>query len=244
MNEGDIKIVPDAKAIAEHAAALIVGAAAQAIQLAGNFTIALSGGSTPKTLFELLATEEYLDQIDWTRVEVFFGDERVVGPDNPESNYRMTMQALLIKLPIPEQNVHRMRGEINPTEAAIEYGQLLKQRFGDEGGLDLALLGMGDDGHTASLFPHTEALNETRHRCIANFVPKLNAWRITMSAPFLNRSREVIALVSGEKKSPVLRDVLQGPRDPERLPIQMISPTHGKMIWLIDEAAAKDLSSV
>jgi 6-phosphogluconolactonase len=241
MSEHEIKIVPDAKAVAESAAALIVGAATQAIQLSGTFTIALSGGSTPKTLFELLAGDEYREQIDWTKVEVFFGDERAVGPDDPESNYRMAKETLLSKVPIKRQNVHRMRGEIDPNEAAIEYGRLLKERFGEEGGLDLALLGMGDDGHTASLFPHTAALKEVRHRCVANFVPKLDTWRITMTAPFLNRSREVIVLVSGEKKAPVLREVLLGPRDPERLPIQMISPSHGKMIWLIDEAAGKGL---
>jgi 6-phosphogluconolactonase len=149
----------------------------------------------------------------------------------------MAREAMLSRVPVPSENVFRMRGEIDPNEAAVEYGRLLKEHFGD-GGLDLILLGMGDDGHTASLFPGTAALNETKHRCVANFVPKMNAWRITMSAPFINRADQVVFMVSGAGKAKVLREVLEGPRDPQRLPSQLIHPVNGGLTWLLDSAAA------
>ena len=149
----------------------------------------------------------------------------------------MAAESLLTRVPIQPENVHRMRGEIDPNEAAIEYGQLLKQKFGD-GGPDLVLLGMGDDGHTASLFPNTEALNETKHRAVANRVGKLNTWRITMSAPFINRAREVVVLVAGAGKAKRLAEVLEGPRELQRLPVQLIAPALGKLTWIVDAAAA------
>jgi 6-phosphogluconolactonase len=130
-----------------------------------------------------------------------------------------------------------MKGELDPEAAAIEYGKMLKDRFGEDGGLDLVLLGMGDDGHTASLFPGTEALKETKHRCVPNFVPKLNTWRITLTAPFLNRSREVLVMVEGAGKAARVQEVLEGPQDPDRLPIQVIAP-RDKYFWLMDVAAA------
>jgi 6-phosphogluconolactonase len=130
-----------------------------------------------------------------------------------------------------------MRGEIDPNQAAKEYGQMLKEKFG-EGGLDLVLLGMGDDGHTASLFPNTQALRETKHRCVANFVPKMNTWRITLSAPFINQCKRVLILVAGAEKEQPLSEALEGPRDPERLPIQLIEPVNGQLVWMIDAAAA------
>jgi len=135
-----------------------------------------------------------------------------------------------------------MRGEIDPNDGAIEYGKLLKEHF-EDGGLDLVLLGMGDDGHTASLFPQAEALKETKHRCVANHVPKLNVWRITMTAPFINRADSVLVMVAGENKAKRVQEVLEGPRDPERLPIQLIQPASGKMTWLLDAAAA-DMNAV
>ena len=165
MNSPEIKVLPDLPSLVREAAERIATAAGQAIANHGSFTLALAGGSTPKPVYELLAQEPYRSQIDWEKVEVFFGDERCVPPDSPQSNYRMANEALLSKVPIPAGNVHRMRGEIDANQAATEYGQLLKDRFGD-GGLDLVLLGMGPDGHTASLFPGTDALRETHHRCV------------------------------------------------------------------------------
>src|SRR3954465_10982035 len=213
----EIKVVPDAAEIAYEAAERIVAGAERAAAEGRTYSVALSGGSTPKTLFELLATDAYKSRIDWPRVEVFFGDERAVPPDHKDSNYRMAREALLSKVPIPGDNVYRMAGERDPDTAAKEYGQMLKEKFGD-GGMDLVLLGMGDDGHTASLFPETEALNETKHRCVANFVPKLSTWRITLTAPFINRSKGAMFLVSGASKAARLQEVLEGPRDERRLP--------------------------
>ena len=232
-----IQVVADAEGVAVAGAERFVGAGQEAIAERGVFAVALAGGSTPKRLYELLAGEPYVRRIDWERVEVYFGDERCVRPEDRESNFRMASEALLDRVAIPAKNVHRMRGEIEPEAAAIEYGQLLKARFGEEG-VDLALLGMGDDGHTASLFPGTTALEETKHRCVANFVPKLNAWRITMTAAFLNRSREVMVMVTGAGKAARVSEVLEGERDPKRLPVQMIQPGSGRVTWVMDTGAA------
>jgi 6-phosphogluconolactonase len=172
---------------------------------------------------------------------VFFGDERCVPPDHKESNYRMAEQALLSKVPIPGDNVYRMRGEIDPNEAAREYGLTLKEMFGGEGGLDLVLLGMGDDGHTLSLFPGTAAVGEREHRVVANYAEKSTtgkSWRITMTAPFVNRARHVLVAVTGAGKTARVKEVLEGPREPDRLPIQLIQPTNGTITWLLDSGAA------
>ena len=239
MNDPQIKVLPDANAVAREAAERIVELSEAAIETGGRFSIALSGGSTPKALYQLLASAQYPPQIDWPNVDVFFGDERCVPPDHADSNYRMAREAMLSKVPIPGDNVYRMRGEApDPNEAAKEYGEMLKEKFGNDGGLDLILLGMGPDGHTASLFPNTKALGETKHRVMANHVPKLNAWRLTMTAPFINRAHEVMFLVTGQEKAAVLSEVLEGPRDPERLPSQLIQPQRGKLTWLLDAAAA------
>jgi 6-phosphogluconolactonase len=237
MAERTIRVVNDAAEVARDAAGYVVEAAEEAIALSGRFTLALAGGRTPKALYELLASDEFAGKIDWANVEIFFGDERTVPPDHPDSNYRMAKEALLDHVMIPRTNVHRMKGELDPEAAAIEYGKMLKDRFGDDGGLDLVLLGMGDDGHTASLFPGTEALKEATHRCVANFVPKLNTWRLTLTAPFLNRSREVLVMLEGAGKATRVQEVLEGPADPDRLPIQMIAPRE-KYFWLMDVAAA------
>jgi 6-phosphogluconolactonase len=232
-----IKVLPDANAIAIEAAERIIAASKNAIELFDEFSLVLSGGSTPKMLYELLASDEYRERIEWAKVRIFFGDERCVPPDHPDSNYRMARIALLSEVPIPGDNIYRMRGEIDPEAAAIEYGKMLKEKFADAGP-DLVLLGMGEDGHTASLFPQTTALKETSHRCVSNYVDKLGTWRMTLTAPFINRADEVLVLVSGAAKASKLTEVLEGPREPERLPIQLIEPASGKMTWLIDIAAA------
>jgi 6-phosphogluconolactonase len=242
MPNTEIKVLPDARALTEEAARRIVSAAE--LKLADNqhfFSLVLSGGSTPKALYELLASEPYRSQLNWSKIEIYFGDERCVPPDHPDSNYLMAYTAMLSKLPLPEPNVHRMRAELSPDAAAIEYGQLLKEKF-RVGGPDLVLLGMGDDGHTASLFPGTAALDETNHRCVANYVEKLKTWRITMTYPFLNKASEVMMLIAGEGKAARLKEVLEGPRDIHRLPIQGISPV-GRLTWLLDAAAAAGVHS-
>jgi 6-phosphogluconolactonase len=240
MTAPEIKVLPNPPAVAREGAERVVAAAREAIADHDRFSIALSGGSTPKLLYQLLASDEFRDRVDWSRVEVFFGDERCVPPDHADSNYRMARETLLAKVPIPGDNVYRIRGEIDPEEAAKEYGLMLKEKFA-EGGLDLVLLGMGDDGHTASLFPGTKAMDETKHRVVANYAENSTtgkSWRVTMTAPFINRAAQVIVLVAGAGKAERLAEVLEGPRDPKRLPIQLIEPQSGKLTWLIDAAAA------
>jgi 6-phosphogluconolactonase len=233
----EIRVQPDPNAVAIEAAQRVVQTANACIERNDEFSIALAGGSTPKALYELLATEEYSRRIHWPKVRVYFGDERCVPPESAESNFHMARIALLSEVPIPGDNIYRMRGEIEPEQAAREYGELLKDHFGD-GGMDLILLGMGEDGHTASLFPNTDALKETRHRCVSNYVDKLAAWRITMTAPFINRTENVLVMVTGAGKAARVSDVLEGPRDPQRLPIQLIQPASGRIAWLLDAAAA------
>lgn len=236
----EIKVLPDANAIAREAAERIVKLSEEAIEARGRFSIALAGGSTPKTLYQLLASPEFVTRLDWPAIDLFFGDERVVPPDHKDSNYRMAHEALISKVPIPLDNVYRMRGEADPNEAAKEYGLMLKERFGD-GGLDVVLLGMGDDGHTLSLFPGTKAVTEKDHRVVANYAENSTtgkSWRITMTAPFVNKARNVMVMLTGASKAGRLKEVLEGPREPERLPIQLIQPVDGQMTWLIDVGAA------
>lgn len=245
MREPHLVVLPDPTSLAQAAAERFVDAAATAVNTRGVFTVAVSGGSTPKAMFKLLATQ-YASRVDWAKIELYFVDERGVAPDHADSNYRTAHEALLAKVPIPPANVHRMRGEIDANDAAIEYGRLLKARFGD-GGVDQCWLGMGDDGHTASLFPHTPAIHETHHRCVAQFVEQSTtgpSWRITLTAPFINRSAEVIVLAAGTGKADRLKEVLHGPTDVARLPIQLIAPASGKLIWMLDHAAAAKVSRV
>jgi 6-phosphogluconolactonase len=188
-------------------------------------------------LYEILAAEPYRSSIDWPSIEIFFGDERCVPPDDAQSNYRMANEALLSKVPLRPENIYRMRGEIEPEAAAIEYGRTLKAKFADNGP-DMILLGMGPDGHTASLFPGTPALNEITHRCVANYVPKFSAWRLTMTAPFINRAHCVAVLIAGAEKAAIAKEVLEQPSNTSRFPIQLIQPTAGQFFWLMDAAAA------
>jgi 6-phosphogluconolactonase len=239
----DIRVFPDSPAVARAAADIILGVAAARAAAGQNFSLVLSGGSTPKLLYQLLAAEPYRSKIDWSKFEIFFGDERCVAPDHADSNFKMANEALISRVPLKAENIHRMRGEIDPNQAAIEYGQMLKARFG-EGGPDITLLGMGDDGHTASLFPHTAPITETHHRCVAHYVEKSTtgkSWRITLTPPFFNRSAQVLLLVTGAAKAPRVAEIMNGPKDPQRLPIQIIQPTSGALIWMLDEPAAAKL---
>jgi 6-phosphogluconolactonase len=237
MPERNIEVVADLAAMALAAGRHITALASQVIAEKDSFSIALCGGNTVRALLEVLASPP-LERINrWDRWHIYFGDERCVPPDHSESNYGLARAALLERVPIPPENVYRMEGEIDPEAAAREYGQLLKEKFG-EGGLDLVLLGMGEDGHTASLFPGTSALQELHHRCVANFVPQLNAWRITLTAPFINRARQVMVLVAGAQKARRVQQVLESPADERELPIQLIQPAAGRLLWLLDAAAA------
>jgi 6-phosphogluconolactonase len=214
----------------------------------GVFRVALSGGSTPRPVFQLLATTPYRERIDWSQVQFYWGDERNVGPDSPESNYRMAKEALLDHVPVAPEQVHRMRGELAAAEAAAEYEQVLARTFALAPGafprFDLILLGMGPDGHTASLFPYTSALAIRDRTVVANAVPKLQAERITLTAPTLNAAANVVFLIAGADKADALAAVLQGPAQPEEYPSQLIAPTNGTLTWMVDRAAAAKLSGV
>lgn len=242
-----LAVLADPMALAEEAAERFAGAAAEALARAGRFTVALAGGTTPRLLYTLLAAESHRTHIPWPRTHVLWGDERCVPPDHPESNYRMAHETLLRHLPIPPEQIHRMRGEDpDPERAAAEYEARLRTAFrGPAGSLprvDLVLLGMGADGHTASLFPHTEALRETQRWVVRNHVPKLRADRLTLTAPAINGGSTILFLVAGDDKAPALQEVLEGPTDPERLPAQLIRPTDGHLVWLVDRAAASRLA--
>lgn len=244
MSIPKIEVHPTADALAAAAAERVVEQCRRTLEEKETFALCLAGGSTPRSLYEVLAGPRFNWRIDWPRVEIFFGDERCVPPDHPQSNYAMARTALLDHVPIPGDNIYRMKGEQDPEAAAVAYGRLLKERFGDAGepGLDLLLLGMGDDGHTLSLFPRTAALEEMKHRCVANFVPKRDggagAWRITLTAPFANRSGEVLALVTGAGKAAAVREVLEGDADARDYPIKLIDPGEGRFLMLLDAAAA------
>jgi 6-phosphogluconolactonase len=240
-------VLADPTALAQEAAERCAGIAAEALARAGRFHVALTGGSTPKRLYTLLATEPYRSRLPWAQTHVFWGDERCVPPDHPESNYRMAHEALLRHLPIPSEQIHRMRGEDpDPEQAAAEYEQCLRTVFAPRAGtlprFDLVLLGMGADGHTASLFPHTGALREQQRWAVRNHVPQLQADRLTLTVPVINRGATILFLVAGTEKAVALRDVLEGPPDPERLPAQRIRPATGRLIWLVDRAAASRLA--
>lgn len=207
------------------------------------FTIALAGGSTPKPVYERLASADSAGSIDWSRVHVFFSDERCVPPDDTQSNYRMAREAVLSRVPIPERNIHRIRGEEPPELAAAEAERSLRALFADAvvPSLDLVLLGLGDDGHTASLFPGTAALRETSRLVVPQYVDKLRCWRVTFTPPLLNAARKVAFIVEGAGKAATLHAVTEGPFQPDVLPSQLVQPAGG-VDWLVDVAAASRLA--
>ena len=213
----------------------------------GVARIAISGGNTPKQTFDVLAdpAQPYLKHMPWEKVELFWVDERCVPPDNKDSNYRMTREALLDKVPLPAGKVFRIEGELDPEEAAARYESAIRSKFRLEGAelptFDMVALGMGDDGHTASLFPHTEALHELGRIAVANHVPQMNTWRITLTWPVINQARDVVFLIQGGDKAEVLKEVLYGTYDPETRPSQLIRPKSGNLLFLLDSAAAASL---
>jgi 6-phosphogluconolactonase len=206
-------------------------------------SVALSGGSTPRVLYELLSDprEPFREQIAWDKTHFFFTDERHVPPDHPDSNYRMVNEAMFSRVAIPAHNIHRIPAE-NPIaeDAAKAYESDLRNFFGEAiPAFDLVLLGLGEEGHTASLFPHSPALKETERLVVAPFVEKLNAYRITMTLPVLNNAKSVVFLVTGASKAEILRDIIKPDKRPDLYPAQAISPTNGAVSWLVDKAAAR-----
>lgn len=244
-----ITVYPDHASLIAGATDLIVELAAKAIAERGRFTLALSGGSTPRPVYARLATEDFRDRIDWPKVQIFFGDERCVPPDNPQSNYHMVRTALLDQVPVRPGNIHRIRGEEAPEKAAADYTGTLQHQFGGDiafggsppEGFDLILLGMGDNGHTASLFPGLAAVTETVRWVMALYVEVAGMWRVTMTPVIINAARQVVFLVSGTEKAEMLQRVLEGPYQPAVLPSQIIKPVSGGLHWLLDAPAATRL---
>jgi 6-phosphogluconolactonase len=241
------KVAPNAEQVAKLSADLIADSVIRAVKARGVARIAISGGSTPKAVFELLAnpTAPYLTTIPWASLQLFFVDERCVPPTDSESNFLMTKTAMLDTIPLPAANVHRMEGELDPELAASRYEAEIRNTFKLEGAetptFDLILLGLGPDGHTASLFPHTEGLNEMARIVIANHVPQKDVWRVTLTWPVITQGREVAFLIEGEGKAEMVKTVFTGPYDPEALPAQIIRPATGKLTLLLDTAAAAQL---
>jgi 6-phosphogluconolactonase len=242
-----ILVARDLDELSGDAAELFVTLAQRAGDVEGRrFTVALAGGETPGYLYSLLASSQYAPQVPWERVHVFWGDERHVPPDDPASNYRMAYDALLSRVPIPPQNVHRIRAELpDAHEAARTYDDDLRGFFSLPPSalprFDLVLLGMGADGHTASLFPRTDTLHDQEHLVAASWVETLHTYRLTLSPRVLNNAATVVFLVSGERKAATLHAVLEGPLRPDLLPAQIIAPTNGTLLWLVDQAAAAQL---
>jgi 6-phosphogluconolactonase len=241
---GTLVVLADAVAVAREAAEQIASRCQRAVSASGRFSIALSGGSTPKRLYALLAdpSAPYRARISWDRVQVFFGDERHVPPDDAQSNYRMAREAMLDHVPIPAANVHRILAERPAEEAAALYEQELRRAFSLAVSavprFDLVLLGMGEDGHTASLFPGTKALSERRRLVVANWVPKFSTWRLTLTLPVFEAAAAVLFLVAGPDKAGPLAAVFDPASPPDAYPCQLIRPSSGELVWLADRAAA------
>jgi 6-phosphogluconolactonase len=238
-----VNVYEDTWDLADAATHVFADRARSAIEDTGRFTVALAGGSTPKMTYEMLAREYPQgnpEDLDWSRVHVFFGDERAVPPEDEDSNYRMAREALLDHVPVG--SVHRMQGELPPDEAAAAYEEELRGFFGpgELPGFDLILLGIGGDGHTASLFPETSALEVHDRLVVANPVLKLDTTRITLTVPVINAARSVLFLVAGEGKAEALAEILEGDPDPRAYPASLIQPQDGP-VWMLDRPAASRL---
>lgn len=248
-----IEIFPDIEQLNDFAAEKFVEIANESIRKRAIFSVALAGGSTPKSLYRLLASEKFRDKIDWTKVFFYFSDERIVLPDDEESNFRMANENLFERLQIPETrpfqwkdtNISRWHTEdLNAEKIAEDYEEQISVAFVlDEAEkfprFDLILLGMGADGHTASLFPYTKALHEIERLAVANYVEKLKDWRLTLTFPVINNAANVMFLVSGEEKAEALREVLQGDFQPDKFPAQKVKLNDGNLLWLVDSNAAR-----
>ncbi len=243
--KGELVLCDSANELGRQAAGFFADAAEAAVRRAGTFFVALSGGSTPELMYLELTGSEYRNQVPWDQGEYFWSDERCVPPEHPDSNYGLAERALLLKVPIPPDRIHRMRGELEPERAAAEYERELRRVFRVPAPavphFNLLLLGLGEDGHTASLFPGSPALDETARLAAANYVKKLNAHRLTLTLPVINAALNVVFLVSGEKKAPALRQAMHGGGAP--VPAERVHPNNGKLIWFVDEAAAAQLEA-
>jgi 6-phosphogluconolactonase len=237
----DLTVVADASSLYQSAVQEFSRCAVEAVSARGCFSVALSGGNTPRGVYSLLAAQ-YKATLPWDKISVFFGDERHVPPDDPESNYKMANEALLSKVPIPQQNIFRVQAELPAEEAADSYDRRLREFFGLAANawprFDLIFLGLGDDGHTASLFPGSAALQETSRLVVANWVEKFKSYRITFTYPVINHAAEVAFLVSGKSKAQVMKEVL-APTAGKAYPAQRVRPQTGRLLWIMDRDAAQ-----
>jgi 6-phosphogluconolactonase len=238
-----LHIFPEKADLIEAVAQQVIATAQDVLSKRERFTIALAGGSTPRPLYELLASRSYRKKIEWQRVHLFWGDERCAPPDHPDSNYRMAKLALLDHISIPATNVHRIKGELDPHSASDDYRAQLQAVFGNQlPRFDVIIQGMGNDGHTASLFPNTAALDEQSRWVVPNYAEAMDSWRITLTYPVINNARYVIFLITGESKARALSMVLNGPDNPKQYPAQAVQLVDGELHWFVDEAAASRLN--
>lgn len=235
----NLKVFPSKPELVKAVAERMVQSIAKAVRETGSCSIALAGGSTPRDVYARLAEPAYQNRISWKIVHLFWGDERTVPPDHPDSNYRMAQEALLNHIDIPPENVHRMSGETTPDSAAAKYAEILHNHFSSsQPQFDLVLLGMGDDGHTTSLFPETTALDEIDKTVAAVFVPKFDTWRITLTLPVLNAAKEVVFLVSGSSKARMIAHIAKLDQPVKSTPASLIHPANGTLTWMLDADAA------
>lgn len=239
-----IKLFRDKESLSIGAAGLFIECAEESIEKKNAFTVALSGGSTPKRTYEILASPPYRDRINWEKTNIFWGDERCVSICDERSNCRMAFDTLLDNVPVPRENLHPILCEDNPEKGAAEYEKLLRKFFrGRPPAFDLVLLGLGENGHTASLFPETGILQESNKLASSLHVQEDEYHRVSLTANTINQAAVIAFLVSGASKASVLRDVLEGPQAPRRLPAQLIRPVRGELIWMIDRSAGSLLAS-
>lgn len=235
-----LHVAKDADSLSQELAEWITADIGKVLRTKDRYTLVLSGGSTPKNLYELLASPVYSDRINWKKIHIFFGDERYVPFEDERNNGKMAYDTLLHHVPVPEDQIHYMNTSVKPDQSAREYDKTLQQYFaGRSASFDLVLLGMGDDGHTLSLFPGTEVVHEKNVWVKAFYVAKLDMFRITLTAPIVNRAKAVIFLATGEKKAATLKAVIEGQYKPDTYPAQVIKPVDGELLWFTDQTASK-----
>jgi 6-phosphogluconolactonase len=244
--DGKIEVLSDLETLSLRAASIFVDASRKTIATKKQFAVVISGGSTPKRLYTLLGSEVYRDQVDWQHVHFFWADERCVPREDEASNFKIAFDALLSKITLPQKNIHRIKGEEAPDKAARDYEEEIKRFFGgsERPGFDLIILGMGEDGHTASLFPGSNSLEETVRLAIPVYSGEPKKDRITLTLPVLNSADEILFLVAGPSKAAILSEVLGHGEEKGGLPAGMIRPAHGNITWLIDQEAAGKLGGL
>ncbi len=243
---GKIEVLSDLEALSLRAASIFASASRNSIAKKKRFAVAISGGSTPRRLYMLLGSEAYRNQVDWQYVHFFWADERCVPKDDEASNFRTAFDALLSKIPLPDKNIHRIKGEEAPEKAARDYEEEIRRFFGGSEwpGFDLIILGMGEDGHTASLFPGSKSLEETVRLAIPVYLEEPRKNRISLTLPVLNNADQILFLVAGPSKAALLSEVLGERGKKKWFPAELINPAHGNMIWLIDQEAAGKLGGL